>query len=114
VLTGGQFSRRKLIYGQLSEVRCQESQLHNVVSGKYFVTPEHHFAALVHLSMLVIFHIHYCRYEEVNIALASVGIILQTSPAGVSDLTVRNKTSLSVVSLYFRILRRVTSASASN
>lgn len=92
MLTGGQFWRRKLICGQLSEIRCQESQLHNVVSGKYFVTPEHRFAASVLLSMLLMFHIHYCtRYEEVNISLASVGIILQTPPGGVSDLTFRNK-----------------------
>lgn len=88
--------------------------MHNVVSGKYFVTPEHRFAASTLLSVLLIFHIHYCRYEEVNIALAYVGIILQTPPGGVSDLTFRNKTSLSVVSLYFWILPTVTSASTSN
>ena len=64
--------------------------MRNVVLGKYFVTPEHRFAASVLLSMLLMFHVHYCRYEEVNIALASVGIILQTPPGGVSDLTVRN------------------------
>ena len=62
MLTGGQFLRRKLICGQLSETGCQESQLHNVVSGKYFVTAEHRSATSVLLSMLLIFRVHYCRY----------------------------------------------------